>query len=558
MRSAGGEEESTSVFIQKEPCPACGSKDNLARYSDGHAHCFGCEHYEPADDAAVQPRKARPRMSEDLIERGEYKAIRGVSEETCRRFDYSSGTLSGKPCHIAGFKDLAGNTVAQHIRLKGKEFPWIGDKDSATLFGQHVSREATSKVIITEGEIDAMSVWEIISAGRNSRWGVMSIKSGAKGAKHDLAAQLATLNKADEVILMFDNDEPGIEAAQVCARLFKSGKCKIATLPLKDANDMLRAGRAAEVIDAIFGAKEFKPEGIVKLSDIRQEILTEITTGMSWWHKGLTKATYGRQFGELDALGAGTGVGKTDFLLQQIEHDLVTLKLKVGAIFLEQQPAETGRRLAGKFVGRKFHIPSDPETNPWTSAELMEGLDKFEEEDGLFMYDHFGSADYDNVEDFIRYLYHTEGVQIFYVDHLTALAAQEDDERKALETIMARLGGIVKELPIWVCLISHLATPDGKPHEEGGRVMIRHFKGSRSIGYWCHHMYGLERDQQNEDEDIRTTTVFRCLKDRVTGQSTGKTFNLGYDHDTGKLLERADNVAYGGHPFGDDSEDTPF
>ena len=35
-------------FVSKEPCPECGSRDNLARYSDGHAYCFGCGHREPA------------------------------------------------------------------------------------------------------------------------------------------------------------------------------------------------------------------------------------------------------------------------------------------------------------------------------------------------------------------------------------------------------------------------------------------------------------------------------------------------------------------------------
>ena len=42
-----------STFLFKEPCPACGSRDNLARYSDGHAFCFGCEHYEPGDGDEV-------------------------------------------------------------------------------------------------------------------------------------------------------------------------------------------------------------------------------------------------------------------------------------------------------------------------------------------------------------------------------------------------------------------------------------------------------------------------------------------------------------------------
>ena len=35
-------------YVRKEPCPECGSKDNLAVYSDGHAFCFGCSYRRPA------------------------------------------------------------------------------------------------------------------------------------------------------------------------------------------------------------------------------------------------------------------------------------------------------------------------------------------------------------------------------------------------------------------------------------------------------------------------------------------------------------------------------
>src|SRR5690606_11763508 len=82
------------------------------------------------------------------------------------------------------------------------------------------------------------------------------------------------------------------------------------------------------------------------------------------------------------------------------------------------------------------------------------------------------------------------------------------------------------------------ATPEGKPHEEGGRVMIRHFKGSRSIGFWSHYMFGLERNQQADDPVERTTTTFRILKDRHTGRATGQTFFLGYDPKEGMLFEK--------------------
>lgn len=541
-------EEQTSEFLHKEPCPECGSKDNLARYSDGHAHCFGCEYFEPGDDDDETPKRKRQPMSEDLLPKGKVAPIkpRKLSVETCRKYNYSVGKMKGEFVHIAPYYDRDGDQIAQHVRTADKDFPWIGDKSKKLkLFGQQHMRDDAYKVIITEGELDAMSVWEVISRGKN-RWAVVSIISGAKAAKQDIAANLPWLEKAEEVILMFDMDDVGQEAARECARLFKPGKVKIASLPLKDASDMLVQGKSSGIIDAIYEAQEYRPEGVVKIADVLEDVLTDPVMGMPWWVDSLNEDCYGRQFGELVGLGAGTGVGKTDFLTQQLKHDIVDLDMKVSIFFLEQQPAETVRRLAGKFSGHRFHIPSEKCDPPWTTDDLKDAVEALDKNQNLYMYDHFGVADYDRIEETIRFLYHSEGVRIFYIDHLTALAAQAHNEKDELERIMSMMGGLVKEIPIWLCYISHLTTPDGKPHEEGGRVMIRHFKGSRSIGFWTHRMYGLERNQQADDIEEQSTTILRTLKDRPVGTANGKTYALGYEDATGLLYEKS----VGGSAFG--------
>jgi twinkle protein len=102
---------------------------------------------------------------------------------------------------------------------------------------------------------------------------------------------------------------------------------------------------------------------------------------------------------------------------------------------------------------------------------------------------------------------------------------------------MAQVGSLVKELNCWLCFVSHLATPEGKPHEEGGRVMIRHFKGSRAIGFWAHELFGMERNTQAEDEEERKVTTFRVLKGRLSGDGTGDTFGIRYDKNTGRMSQ---------------------
>ena len=83
--------------------------------------------------------------------------------------------------------------------------------------------------------------------------------------------------------------------------------------------------------------------------------------------------------------------------------------------------------------------------------------------------------------------------------------------------------------------------------------MVRHFKGSRALGYWSHQMFGLERDQQDTSG---APTVLRVLKDRFTGQSNGMRFGLAFDRTTGLLSECRLDQPVG--LTGDDSGDCPF
>lgn len=519
-----------SSFIRKEPCPACGSRDNLGRYSDGHGHCYGCGHYEPGDGSTPSPTRPKGTRMENPIT-GEFRELkaRGITEETCRKFGYIVGTNKhGKLVQAAPYYDEDRNLVGQKVRDAEKNFTFVGSMKEATLFGQHLWPAGGRRVVVTEGEIDAMSVSQV----QGNKWPVVSIPNGAQGAKKSLAKHIEWLNTFEEVVLMFDMDEPGVLAASDCVGLFPPGKAKTASLPRKDPNEMLKAGEGDQIVQAIWNAKAYRPDGIVKLRDIMDEVLADPEIGLPWFLPRLTEITYGRRWGEVYGFGAGTGIGKTDLFTQQIQFDVLELNEKVGLFFLEQKPAETAKRVAGKFAGKTFHIPD----GSWTKAELAEVIERLDADDRISFYDSFGSADWEVIAGAIRFMAHNEGVRIFYLDHLTALADPEK-EKESLEIVMKAMAMLAQELGIIIHFISHLTTPEGKPHEEGGRVMIRHFKGSRSIGFWSFFMFGLERDQQHDDPRWRSITTFRVLKDRYTGRATGEVIYLGYDRESGKLFE---------------------
>lgn len=522
---------SESRLTGKEPCPKCNSRDNLARYDDGHAHCFtpGCGHWEPAGDGDTgRTRVSKEKTFEPLT--GEVKELgkRKLTQETCEKWKYEVGEKSGKTVQIANYFDRStGEHVGQKIRFPDKTFTVTG-KISDHLFGAHLWGDSGKMIVITEGEIDALSV----SQAQGNKWPVVSIPNGAQSAGKVIAKNISWLEAFETVVLMFDNDDPGRQAVEEVVSLFSPGKVKVAALPLKDASDMVQAGREKELIDAIWRAKQYRPDGIVSVDDVIEQALKPIEVGLPWFFPTLTKLTYGRRPGEVYMLGAGTGVGKTDFLSQQIAFDIEQGEHPV-TFFLEQAPAETIERVAGKIAKVPFHVPDAG----WTEQQRADAMKALR---GKYtMYDAWGGAEWDVIKEKIRYLAVAEGRRIFYLDHLTALA-DPSNERESLEVLMKELASLTHERRLVMTVISHLSTPEGKSHEEGGRVMIKHFKGARAIGFWSHYMFGLERNQQAESEDERKLTTFRILKDRKTGRATGKTFHVTYDFETALLSETDD------------------
>ena len=528
------------------PCPDCGSSDALSINDRGWSTCFSCGKSRKVDGDAHPTMPKQPPKGKSMIPFGEYRPLtkRGITEETCKKFGYFVAEYKGEAVQVAPYRNAEGQVVAQKIRTASKKFCTLGNFKDAVLFGQHLWAAGGKRLVITEGEIDCMTVSQV----QGNKWPVVSIPNGAQGAVSAIKKSLEWVCSFDEVVIMFDMDDPGQEAAVKVAELLPPGKAKIASLPAKDPNELLQEGKVQEILSAIWQARAYRPDGLVPIDELIDEIEKPVEVGLPWWMPTLTKLTYGRRLGELYAFGAGTGVGKTDILTQQIAYDVKVLNQHVGVIFLEQRPVESGKRIAGKIDGVRYHVPDAG----WDKEQLKRTLESLKGK--ITFYDSWGETEWEVVKAKIRYMAVSLGIKLIYLDHLTAMV-DTSNEKESLEQIMKEMAGLANELKIIIHFVSHLSTPEGKPHEEGGRVMIRHFKGSRAIGFWSYFMFGLERNQQAENEEERQTTIFRILKDRYTGQATGHVILLGYDPETGLLYEKGTEA--GDYGFDDETEANP-
>jgi len=522
-------------FVSHTSCAKCGSRDANAVYDNGTAYCFSCGQWskESSEGRTPLPTKSHTKM---ILQDIEFKNLdrRKISKDICRKYGYGWVTdNNSNKCQGATYFDSEGKAVAMKLRYPDKTFKFIGEPKKSSLFGQQLWGDGGKIITITEGEIDALSVAEAF----DGKYPVVSIQNGAHAAKKSLSKELEWLNSFEKIYLWFDNDEAGKAALEECILLFPAGKVKIIQHnEFKDANDVLVNKGKAEVISTFYNAKEYRPDGIVTVEELEELVVKPVEYGIPWCFEGLTKATYGRRLGEIHLLGAGVSIGKTDFIMNQVAFDIIN-GIKCGTFMLEQNVVETLKRVAGKIDGKHYHLPNEDGTK-YDIEQLKATVKVIKDTNNLFMYNNFGSLDWDIIADKIRVMAHNYGVQTFYIDNMTALTSHATDERRFIDGFMESVASLAQELNIWILVVSHLNPPKkGCSHEEGGKVQPNQFTGSRAIMRWSHYMMGLERNAQHIDTSERSKVLFRFIKDRYAGSATGTTVSLRYDAITGLLRE---------------------
>lgn len=538
-----------SEYLFKGPCSKCGSSDANAHYSDGHTYCFSCRGVEKGEGGMEETAKKKD-SSLPEIEGFDAWTSRGLNAKTCKKWGIGVVPWKGKKARVFERRDQEGNVVGLKVRPAQKnDIRTLGETKRLQLFGQHLWRSKGKRVVITEGEVDAPTISQL----QDHKWPVVSVINGASGAAQDIRNNIDWLMGFEEVVLAFDNDEPGRKAVAECAPLFKPGQCKVAYFDLKDANDMHKAGRGKEVIDGLWGAKTYRPDGIVMGSELYGEITKEeVVASQSYPWRGLQEKTLGCRLGEVVTVTAGSGIGKSA-VIREIAYSLAVEQSEpIGMLMFE----ETVRRTALGLLSIEMEKPLTLMPHPQKEEGFDEAFKRVLGSDRVFLYDHFGSTEIDNVLDRIRYMATALGVRWVVLDHLSILISGmgEGDERRLIDNAMTALKSLAMELNIGLFLVSHLKRPEGKGHENGAATALGQLRGSHAIAQLSDIVIGLERDQQNSKN--RDVTTVRLLKNRFTGE-TGVAGWLRYDRHTGRLKELLDDpfTEGGSNPF-DESGDT--
>ena len=537
--------ESTAIRVHL-PCPDCGSHDALCEYSDGHTYCFSCHTYHGAEESkGVGSSKTKAIIPIENMKLDSLRA-RGITEETCRAYSYYKVRMAEGWAQVANYYDDEGKIIGQKLRFANKIFKVRGDISNRFYGQQKWAGGGGRKLVITEGEIDCLTVSQL----QGNKYPVVSLPLGAGSAKKVFKANMDWLNSFEQVIVMFDMDEAGRQGVKSIEGLLKPNKLYVANLPLKDTNECLLNGKGQDVIKAIWSAKPYMPDGIINGKDTWDEVSKEDDNDEGYpypWDIDLNKMTMGIRKGELTVLTAGTGVGKTTFV-RELAYDMgVDKHLKVGMLMLEENVKRTVKGLMSIAAGKRLYI----NRQGLSDEEFKAAFDKTMGTGNYVLYEHFGSLEGDNLMDKIRYMAVGEKCDFIILDHVSIAVSgiEGDNERKLIDVLMTIMRSLVEETGVGLIVISHLRrVPDQQAHEEGGATSLSQLRGSGAIAQLADTVIGLERNQQADGRKKNLVRV-RVLKNRWTGE-TGIAGYLFYDRDTDRLTA-VDRLS----DFDDDDED---
>ena len=520
-------------------CPKCREKgrdksgNHLILFEGGNAYCNRCGYKEVAASCSQEEIED---YGVNMDPSGlPYKAIkeRRLTQSTCEHFKVRTEASETTGEAYAHYYEVRkdGKVCGYKKRTLPKTFSAVGDtKGAVELFGQSVSPSSGKRLLITGGELDAMSAWQMFTEKYPSAsFAAVSLPKGENTTA--VKDNLDFVNSFDEVLIYTDMDEVGRKVADELAKLI-GFKAKIVQTSEKDASDMLVNNKKDEFISAIFNAEGYKPKGFVTVKDVFDKATAMPTWGKSWPWPTMTKLTYGRRLGEGIYFGAGVKVGKSEAVNQIVHHITQVEGGKVAVFKLEEEPSMTVRKVAGKIMHKQFHVPD----GDFTQEELIEGVNKVGE--SVILYDCYGSTSWDDLKDAIRYAVIADKCQDIIIDPLTRLTTGMDAAaaNTELERVADEISKMAKDLGFFYMFFCHLKSPQGgKPHEEGGTVHSNQFTGSRAMMRACYYMVGIERDKTLEDEIDRNTSTFVILEDRAFGNS-GR-FDVFYDKGTGDYLE---------------------
>lgn len=434
-----------------------------------------------------------------------------------------------------------GELIAAKYRKLPKGFMQEANCEPS-LFGWQAIKPTARKIVICEGEMDALA-WAAYGAP------ALSVPMGAgTGAKHGwIDTEFERLDLMDEIWLSFDMDEAGQSSiADLVARL-GAERCRIVELPRKDANQCLIDGIDPDVVlGCLNNARSQDPAELKHAIEFEDAMLAESyrkDEGLTLpWPKTHDKIKLRR--GETSIWAGINGHGKSAVVNHVIVDAAIVQGTKVCGVSMEYRISKWLHRLTTTATG--LANPTDE-----YRKEFYRKLSK-----NLLVFDVDGAAKANRILEVFRYAAKRYGVELFLIDNLTKCGFADDDYSGQKQFVEA-ISDFARRENVHVAIVAHMRKGEGGEEKPSGKFGI---KGSGGITDMVDTVFEVWRNKRKEkaisnterdgvefDASKEPDTFLYVHKQRETGEEP--TISLWYDSAVMQFMSSPDHKpqAVGGH-----------
>jgi twinkle protein len=409
------------------------------------------------------------------------------------------------------------------------------------LFGWQAVDPNDRCVVITEGEIDAMSMK---AYGHPS----LSVPYGGGGGQKQawIEGEFHRMERFEKIYLALDMDGPGEEAATEIANRLGRHRCLRVKLPRKDTNQCLVDGvRKPEIDTAIAAATWFEVAGLRSPIEYLDDVI-KLFWPTEGDHVGY-RTPYGKldtkllfRAGEVTIWTGDSGAGKTQ-ILSDCTVDWIKQRARICLSSLEMHPKQTLRRLCMQIVGTDQPTPNALKAAmTWATG-------------WLYLYELTGKQKLDEMLRVFEYARARYGCDTFVIDSLMRLGIAGDDYN-GQEQVVFRIVDWAMAMNVHVHLVAH----SKKGERDRGAPAIEDIKGAMEIGANAFNVVSVWRNRKHEDliakaegagdqvtlaEERKKAGVLLNVAKQRNGDFEGK-IGLWFDQRTYRYRSAADGEAW--------------
>jgi len=278
------------------------------------------------------------------------------------------------------------NSVCVNIKFRTatKDFRQVKDGKKILYRLDKIGRSTKKTLVVTEGEIDALSCLVAGYEATSIPDGAPTANSKTFQTKFDFLLDTEELfAKFEKVIIAGDTDEPGQRAIAELTRRIGVERCYLVTYPegCKDANDVLKIHGKEELAMILGKAHPCPIEGIVSPNDLFNQVMSDYEQGI---HGGVKTGWnsldeyYTVRPGEMTIITGIPSSGKSNFIDALCVNLMKNHCWRIGYFSPENWPLERhSESLLEKLVDKAFATSKfGARMSP---PEIKEGLDDLDD-----------------------------------------------------------------------------------------------------------------------------------------------------------------------------------